>query len=267
MIKFLPNTLVNVSQVRSFQQFNCFPQPISSSTHNLNQFILPFQSSHEISTAKSTTQIPHDNTSYQTLNDENINMKSNIIINYTIINNYIHEDKKKKQIKIIDDEDDTIDSSKSNDLLKNAKIDEFLSSIKNFVQYLEKNDGEQSIMNPSLSFGISRRRLYDVINVFESIGCCKKHRCDSIFWIGQSNIKNKFKQLVQERNIDNFSLSLEDLFPSDECIGVSNMTTSLILLFYALKVDKLDLRDVAYFFSRHSPRYKTTLNSTHNECN
>lgn len=182
--------------------------------------------------------------------------QNNIFINYTIINNFLNS-RKKKQVEQIERAKFDVDE-KNNE--SSEKVDEFLESIRLFVQYLEMNDGEQSILNPSIAFGISRRRLYDIINVFESIGCCKKRRCDVVFWIGQSNIKNYFESLIKQRKLDNIDIPLEELFPAEKCIGVSNMTVSLILLFYALKIERLDLRDVAFFFARQTSRYKTTLN-------
>lgn len=139
------------------------------------------------------------------------------------------------------------------------KSDEFKTSIRLFIQHLELNDGEQSITAPSIALGIKRRRLYDVINVFESIGCCKKCALDSVIWIGKSNIKNTFEMIVKQKNLYNPKATLADFFPIDQCIGVSNLTLSFVLLFYALKTDHLDLRYVAQFFSRKSSRYKTTL--------
>lgn len=253
------NTQVYVSKYTSFQQHDQIPlAPNMTSTYN--QIIYPLNISHEMIAQKDPSYRSYDITPFQNSNNDSQNIgPNNIIINYTVINNYFPQAKKKKQVEVVNDVDETSETNESADD-NNIKIDEFLSSVRLFVQHLEMSDGEQSILNPSIAFGISRRRLYDIVNVFESIGCCKKRRCDSIFWIGQSNIKNQFENLIQQRNLDNLSLSLEELFPAEKCIGVSNMTSSLILLFYALKTDKLDLRDVAFFFARQSPRYKTTLN-------
>ena len=144
-----------------------------------------------------------------------------------------------------------------NDIIN--KSDEFKTSIRLFIQHLELNDGEQSITAPSIALGIKRRRLYDVVNVFESIGCCKKCALDSVIWIGKSNIKHTFDMLIKQKDLYNPKYTLADLFPIDQCIGVSNLTASFVLLFYTLKTDHLDLRYVAHFFSRKSSRYKTTL--------
>lgn len=140
-----------------------------------------------------------------------------------------------------------------------SKIDEFKISIQNLVKYLESNEGEQSAISPSAALGINKRRLYDIINVFNSIGYCKKTHLDSIIWIGKSNIKIKFDSLIKQNNLYDWNISLDELFPQDNCVGISNITSSFILMFYALKTDHLDIRQVSHFFARKASRLKTTL--------
>lgn len=258
------NSSMNISQLSSLQNLNYLqyiPQIIENTNKAQisNNVIYPLPNLNKDPIPKDTSQIISNNFSFSNLNNQISEEKPNIIINFTIINNYIPKNKKKAKIETDSSNDESNDSTNDN-LDDSVKIDEFVSSIRRFVHQLEMNDGEQSIIWHSQLFGISKRRTYDIVNVFESIGCCKKKRCDSIFWIGKDNIKNKLKNLVEINNVDDSSISLEEIFPNDKCIGVSNMTTSLVLLFYIFKTDVLDLRDVAFFLSRDTPRYKTTLN-------
>ena len=149
-------------------------------------------------------------------------------------------------------------ASQSNQQSPSAN-DELKASIQMLIKELESRQGEQSISSPSQALGIKRRRLYDIINVFESIGCCRKCALDSIIWIGKSNIKKAFEHVVKCRKVDDISVSISDIFPVHQCVGIQNLTTSFILLFFALRTDKLDLRFTAQFFSRNTSRYKTTL--------
>ncbi|OHS97680.1 hypothetical protein TRFO_36080 [Tritrichomonas foetus] len=137
--------------------------------------------------------------------------------------------------------------------------DELKASIQLLIRQLESRQGEQSISAPSQALGIKRRRLYDVINVFESIGCCRKCALDSVIWIGKENIAKAFDFIAKSRKVDDLSKSISDIFPVHQCVGIQNLTTSFILLFFALRTDRLDLRFTAQFFSRNTSRYKTTL--------
>jgi hypothetical protein len=59
--------------------------------------------------------------------------------------------------------------------------------------------------------------------------------------------------------IQNLDKSLCELFPSDHCVGLPSLTVSFMLLFGAMHIEKLDLREVSCFFSRNTIRYKSTL--------
>ena len=186
--------------------------------------------------------------------------------NYLAIKNRMSDKNKifeQKNMSDKDQRDEFINLNNNNYEINgnNTNNDEFLNSIRFFIRNLEMGEGQQSIS--SNSYGISRRRLYDIVNIFESIGCCKKSQHESVIWIGKSNIKNKFESIIQSKNLYNYETSLVDLFPEDECVGIANLTTSLVLLFYALKTDKLDLRYASHFLARKPTRLKTTLNKVY----
>ena len=138
--------------------------------------------------------------------------------------------------------------------------DDLKTSIVQLVNEFEANPYESpAITTLSARYHIKRRRLYDVINVFTSIGCCEKSCLDHIVWLGKVKILAKLKDLRTLRNIDDQTKTLDELFPINSCIGISNLTTCFILLFYALRSNKLDIRFAGQFLSRGTGRYKTTL--------
>ena len=101
---------------------------------------------------------------------------------------------------------------------------------------------------------------YMILQIFQmQQAVAKKNNADCLVWIGYNNIKNHFEELIKEKNINNYDLSLEQLFPIDDCMGLSNITISFILLFYAPKIDHLGIHCAARFLTRNTFRYKKTL--------
>ena len=145
--------------------------------------------------------------------------------------------------------------------------DDLRVSIRAFVECLEQvPEHTRPITLLSNRFGIKRRRLYDVINVFESVGACRKSGLDTVKWLGLDNMKETLKVLRKERHIDDPTIPLEQLFPAPCCVGISNLTTSFLLLFGAIKTNRVDLRFVSQFFSHGTARYKTTLCKLYQIC-
>lgn len=126
--------------------------------------------------------------------------------------------------------------------------------------------GAQQISTLSKRFSIKRRRLYDVINVFEAIGCCEKSGLDSVRWVGKENIISNLRSLKLQRGVHDRKKRLDDLFPVPCCVGISNLSISFLLLFFALQQNKVDLRYASQFFSRTTARYKTTLCKLYQIC-
>jgi hypothetical protein len=111
----------------------------------------------------------------------------------------------------------------------------------------------------SARFGIKTRRLYDFINILSAVGCCRKSGLDHLIWIGRSQIPGFVSELRRMRGIDNPDRSLCDLFPVADCVGMANLTSCFLLVFPALRTNRLDLRFVGHLFSLRTSRYKSTL--------
>ena len=143
---------------------------------------------------------------------------------------------------------------------KPKPVDDLKTSILALIQELESTPYQtKAITQLSDRFGIKRRRLYDVINVYTAIGCCQKSSLDHIIWLGKDKIIPELKKLRKKYRIDDPNLKLDDTYPVSECIGISNLTGFFLLLFFSLKSDKLDIRFAGQFLSRGTGRYKTTL--------
>lgn len=128
--------------------------------------------------------------------------------------------------------------------------------ISEFERYPMKS---RAILSLSNQFKIKRRRLYDVINVFTSIGCCQKTSFDNVIWLGKERIPIELQDQAEKKDIYNPEYSLSQLFEVESSIGISNLTMCFLLLFLAQKTDKQDIRFAAHFLSRNTGRYKTTL--------
>jgi hypothetical protein len=140
------------------------------------------------------------------------------------------------------------------------KKTKFAAVIRNIVAELESSEAKiHSIPNLYHRHQMKRRRLYDVTNVFTAIGCATRGGTDDIQWEGVSRILPRLLEEKQKLQITNCGVRLSDLFPPDNCVGLTSLTISFIMLFPALSTDVLNLRDASTFFSRDTPRYKTTL--------
>lgn len=157
--------------------------------------------------------------------------------------------------------------SQSSNSQESKSPEDLKRAIRSFVECLEKSpENTQAITVLSNRFAIKRRRLYDVINVMESVGACRKSGLDIVKWLGLTNMRETMRRLRKERHIDNENLSLNELFLPPCCVGISNLTTSFLLLFAAIRSNRLDLRFVSQFFSRSATRYKTTLCKLYQIC-
>jgi hypothetical protein len=108
-------------------------------------------------------------------------------------------------------------------------------------------------------YEIKQRRLYDVINVWAAIGCAAREGFEDLRWLGRDKIAAALLTAKEQFGIDNPRNSLAALFSTENCVGLAPLTTRLLMLYAALQVDVLDLRQVSSFFSRGTQRYKTTL--------
>lgn len=140
------------------------------------------------------------------------------------------------------------------------QTDDLKISIQMLINELESSINKvQEITLLTQRFNIKRRRLYDVINVFSSVGSCSKSGLDHLIWYGKDQLCIHLEKLKESYHINDPNYSLQQLFPVSGCIGISNLTICFLLLFFALKTNHLDLRYVGNLFSRQTSRYKTTL--------
>jgi len=141
-----------------------------------------------------------------------------------------------------------------------AQNTRFRAAILAVVNDLDRNASRAaSIPQICRRHQIKRRRLYDVINVFTAIGCASRGVMDDLVWHGRDRISSELQRARDSLGVTNPTISLASMFPVDNCVSLSTLTTSFLLLFTAIQVDILDLRRVSSFFSRETARYKTTL--------
>ena len=113
--------------------------------------------------------------------------------------------------------------------------------------------------NLSVKLGFHRRRFYDVVNVLEAAGCCKKVDSETISWKGMENIRNNMLHLALANGAFSKNSSLAEIIPAEFCISISKVTEYYLLCFLALQTQYLDLKDICKYLSRNTERYKTTL--------
>lgn len=132
--------------------------------------------------------------------------------------------------------------------------------IKQIVDEMEGSIGTaQSLSNLCAKHALDKRRVYDLFNVFQAIGCCEKISHDLVLWYGKEKAKEYLAVKIREREILNSKQTLEELFPPKECVGLGNLSLNMCLMFFALMNDRLDLRLTAQLFAKGTDRYKSTL--------
>jgi hypothetical protein len=148
----------------------------------------------------------------------------------------------------------------NNPHLRPPQNTKFRNAINAIVSDLDKQSpSTHSISQLHSRHQIKRRRLYDVLNVFTAVGCATRPDSEAIVWQGRNRIFPELTRAKIAARIDSPQLSLALLFPPDNCVSLSSLTVSFVLLFAAIRVEVLDVRRVSSFFSRDIGRYKTTL--------
>lgn len=136
----------------------------------------------------------------------------------------------------------------------------FRASIGSFVSDAEAKASSELIISQICSdYGFQKRRLYDVINVLETVGCCKKTSVDTIQWLGLSKVAPTLIKLQKRAGVTDGSNTLDDIFPNERCISIAHMTSMFVMCFLVLKMETLDVKHIGMFLSRSNGRYKTTL--------
>jgi hypothetical protein len=136
----------------------------------------------------------------------------------------------------------------------------FANAIKNIVnEFTSGPNPRASVSQLCAKYHIKRRRLYDVVTIFTAIGYSKKNGTDEIVWQGDAESLQHLRQESRTAEINNQEKSLSELFPKDNCPGLAATTIPLILLFAAMKVEVIDLREASWWFSRNTGMCKSTL--------
>lgn len=138
--------------------------------------------------------------------------------------------------------------------------DDFKTSIQALISTLEgRSKMIYSIQTITSKFHFHKRRLYDVLNVYESLGICKKLSVDSLLWIGFGNVFHTINCLAAQEHIFDESFNINVLSIPDSCITIANLTQKFMLLFNALHICTMDIKQCATFLSNKNDKYKTTL--------
>ena len=138
----------------------------------------------------------------------------------------------------------------------------FRSSIIAFVHEAETNPKPSqffTIAQICSSFKLPRRRIYDVLNVLEAVGCMRKCNSETIEWLGLLHIVPEFRRLQEVHCANSADVPISRIVPTEICVSMGQLTASLILCFLALQVRTLGIKQVSYFVSRNNNRFKTTL--------
>ena len=136
----------------------------------------------------------------------------------------------------------------------------FKLSIQAFVRDVEsKPIGKHTLSSIRDKYDFQRRRLYDVIRVFEAIGCCVKTGIDTIIWLGLKNIYPTLLQLAKDNHVFDKEITIDRVLQNDSSISISKLTQNFLLTYFALNENCLDIRAIASFISKNTGRYKSTL--------
>ena len=143
---------------------------------------------------------------------------------------------------------------------KDGAVASFTEALKNFYNLCEtsrKNHFEISKLITKLGF--KKRRFYDVINVFETLGICCKLSSNLIEWKGIDYAYQSIEQIALEHGVFNADSSLGDIVENDDSIAISTLTECLINCFLALQKQNLDIKEISNFIARNTGREKTVL--------
>lgn len=143
---------------------------------------------------------------------------------------------------------------------KKSEGHEFWQTIRNFILAAESGLVHTfTLGNLVDDFYIQRRRIYDVMNVMEAIGCSQKMCADVYVWQGCSNVITVLKEAQIKNQINSKEKSVMECIPIESCISMGHLSVSLLLCFMALNTQNLNIKQVALFLARENKRYKTML--------
>lgn len=135
----------------------------------------------------------------------------------------------------------------------------FKNSTLDFIKHCKQSsESKYDIRQTSEMFGFKQRRFYEVINVFETIGCCPKIDEETFIWIGFEQIKFTIERMANDHGVFHPNYGLDDIFTNHGCISVQRVTEEFLLLYVSLEQRKLNIIQAATFLSRHNEHEKTT---------
>lgn len=138
--------------------------------------------------------------------------------------------------------------------------DSFRTSIVRFLQEVEREKNQTFKLSKMCEqFNFQRRRFYDVINVFEVIGCCQHETVDTIRWLGKENVIKSIQKMIINNGVNNELVKLKEIIPKEKCDSIGKITQLCLLLFLSLKKQTLNIRQIAVYMSRGKNVLKTIL--------
>ena len=109
------------------------------------------------------------------------------------------------------------------------------------------------------TLNMERRRFSDIINVLDTLAFVEKIDSESFVWKGSESAKQKFKQVAIHRGVFNSELTLEQIFPAQKCISITQISVDLLLIFSVLQNRTLDLKKFSCFLARSNGREQTMI--------
>jgi hypothetical protein len=118
---------------------------------------------------------------------------------------------------------------------------------------------EYTITDLHRKYKLRRRRLYDVVNIFDAIGCATRASSTTVLWNGSAKILPCLFEQRTKHEIMNSTLTLKQMFPASNCVGLASLSMALLMMFPAMGTHTINLRQLSAFFSNETRRFKTTL--------
>jgi hypothetical protein len=136
----------------------------------------------------------------------------------------------------------------------------FTSIIRSIIYELDADPVKKhSIVDLHHKYNIRQRRLYDLVNVFVAVGCATRESSTIVLWNGTQQILPNLFQERTKRGITNPFFTLRQLFPSSDCVGLASLAMALLMMFPAMGIFNINLRQFSSFFASETHKSKTTL--------
>ena len=107
--------------------------------------------------------------------------------------------------------------------------------------------------------GINKRRFYDILNVFETMGCVKKLTPTMIKWHGFQSFQEMIMKKAASLHLWDRQLTLSELIPSTDTCTICSLTINVFLLFIAMNTKVLNLKDICLFTIRDHGKFQSIM--------